>query len=298
MKVEIAPNTTTELKPLPYNKDNYELPVEQDSKILAKYISAAMHYATVNNIEGEMEEKTVHHEFSNKSIKASQRKQSNKYQPFVTKWEAGDIKMATSEQKSRAKHAEGQPEPLAKLIIGTVGTYAGNLRNDLKELFKKDSPGRVAFLELYAENGTDFNNALNGLLDRDNLTHQDIKDVFDGYEAHHVIPANFLWENTYIKELLAQPGINFGFNNLDNLVYIPTDNHRENGQRCHKKYDQYIKTLINSRLKSYMEGDDDDDESVPDYLSALEELKMIVAEVKVRFKNEVLKPNGVTLDSM
>ena len=47
-----------------------------------------------------------------------------------------------------------------------------------------------------------------------------------------------------------------------------------------------------------MEGDDDDDESVPDYLSALEELKMIVAEVKVRFKNEVLKPNGVTLDSM
>jgi len=185
---------------------------------------------------------------------------------------------------------EGQPEPLAKLIIGTVGTYAGNLRNDLKELFKKDSPARVAFLELYAENGTDFNNALNGLLDRDNLTHQDIKDVFDGYESHHVIPANFLWENTYIKELLAQPGINFGFNNLDNLVYIEAENHRENGQYCHKKYDSYIEQKINIKLKDFMNDSN--------YKRALAELKKIVAEVKGKFKDEVLKPNGITLDQM
>ena len=255
-----------------------------------KSVSAAMHYATVNNIEGEMEEKTVHHEFSNKSIKASQRKQSNKYQPFVTKWEAGDIRMATSEQKSRAKHAEGQPEPLAKLIIGTVGTYAGNLRNDLKELFKKDSPARVAFLELYAENGTDFNNALNGLLDRDNLTHQDIKDVFDGYEAHHVIPANFLWKNNLLKELFAQDDINFGYNNLDNLIYIPTEKHRKNGQQNHGKYNDYIDNLINTRLM--------EDIQMKEYHDALDELKLIIEEVQERFKNEVLKPNGITLDQM
>ena len=185
---------------------------------------------------------------------------------------------------------EGQPEPLAKLIIGTVGTYAGNLRNDLKELFKKDSPGRVAFLELYAENGTDFNNALNGLLDRDNLTHQDIKDVFDGYEAHHVIPANFLWKNNLLKELFAQDDINFGYNNLDNLIYIPTEKHRKNGQQNHGKYNDYIDNLINTRLM--------EDIQMKEYHDALDELKLIIEEVQERFKNEVLKPNGITLDQM
>ena len=185
---------------------------------------------------------------------------------------------------------EGQPEPLAKLIIGTVGTYAGNLRNDLKELFKKDSPARVAFLELYAENGTDFNNALNGLLDRDNLTHQDIKDVFDGYEAHHVIPANFLWKNNLLKELFAQDDINFGYNNLDNLIYIPTEKHRKNGQRDHGKFNDYIDNLINTRLM--------EDIQMKEYHDALDELKLIIEEVQERFKNEVLKPNGITLDQM
>ena len=34
------------------------------------------------------------------------------------------------------------------------------------------------------------------------------------------------------------------------------------------------------------------------YKRALAELKKIVAEVKGKFKDEVLKPNGITLDQM
>ena len=35
-----------------------------------------------------------------------------------------------------------------------------------------------------------------------------------------------------------------------------------------------------------------------EYQDALDELVVIIEEVQERFKNEVLKPNGITLDQM
>jgi hypothetical protein len=135
-----------------------------------------------------------------------------------------------------------------------------------------------------------FNSALNSLVNQQNLTQADISKVFSGYEIHHVIPANFLWENETINKLLQQPGITFGFNNLDNLTYIPSSNHREGNKWCHNEYDEYIDQLIESMVKPLF--------NEARYEHALAALVNIIEEVRERFKNEVLKTDGITLDNL
>ena len=185
-------------------------------------------------------------------------------------------------------------EPLKSLILGTVETYSGNIKNDLQAFFEpsenSDEKEKTEFLGLYQKEETGaVNTELKKFFKRKTVTHKDIKELFDGYEAHHIIPANFLWKNDYIKELFSQKDIKFGYNHLENLAYIPKEKHR--GKKFnHNKYDKYIRKRINDKLRNPMKR--------KDYKQALKELKLIVKKVKERFQNEVLIPNGKTLDQL
>ena len=185
-------------------------------------------------------------------------------------------------------------EPLKSLILGTVGTYSGNIKNDLQSFFEpsknSDEKEKTEFLGLYQKEETGaVNTELKKFFKRKTVTHKDIKELFDGYEAHHIIPANFLWNNKYVEELLSQKDIKFGFNHLENLAYIPKEKHR--GKKLnHNKYDAYIEKLIRVNLEEPM--------GKKNYKRALDELKLIVSEVKVLFQNKVLIPNGKTLDEL
>ena len=149
---------------------------------------------------------------------------------------------------------------------------------------------KTEFLGLYQKEETGaVNTELKKFFKRKTVTHKDIKELFDGYEAHHIIPANFLWNNEYVEELLSQKDIKFGFNHLENLAYIPKEKHR--GKKLnHNKYDAYVEELIRVDLEGPM--------GKKNYEEALNKLKLIVSKLKVLFQNEVLIPNGKTLDEL
>jgi hypothetical protein len=287
IKIRIAPNDTEDEVVVVLDRANFEVPVNVGEAIMARY-NKGMFYAEIKEISGEGNDMSIRHEFRAKNL--NEKDVSNSYEDFADAWEAGDIKAASEQQKTRARHAEGKPEPLANLIIATVGTYRSNILNDLKVLFATDSIPRQLFLDLYSNMPSPFNTALAGLLDQSNLTQADIKSVFQGYEIHHVIPANFLWENDTIAKLFSQDSIQFGYNDLDNLTYIPASNHREDNQWCHDDYDEAIADLIAARVKPLVDRGR--------YTAALNQLKTIISEIRVLFRDEVLKPNGKTLDKL
>ena len=245
MKVEIAPNATTELKPIPYNKDNYELPVEKDDKLLALY-NKGKFLADINSINGEGEEKEVRHTFRYERL--SNREVTNKYEPFTQKWDAGEIEKAGSDKVNRAVDAENYDEPIRSMIIGTLGQYRGNLVRDIQTIFSEKNESMTDFINLYKNSPNDLQNGLEGLKNKSKITLQDIREVFKGYHAHHIIPANFLKNNETLKTLLSQPGISFNYNQIDNLVFLHPDNHLEEKMRSHPEYDIKISKAIDAKI--------------------------------------------------
>ena len=131
IRILIAPNKTEEELSISLDRANFELPVKVDDEIMAKYTDG-MFYAKITSITGEAENMKISHQFRAKTLKDKDK--TNSYEEFANKWEAGEIRKPSASESSRARHAEGQPEPIAELILATVGTYAGNLRNDIKEL--------------------------------------------------------------------------------------------------------------------------------------------------------------------
>jgi hypothetical protein len=197
----------------------------------------------------------------------------------------------TETQPNRRKkilaEAKKHDEPLQSLIIGTLGGYRGNLINDLKRMIK-DHGGQAKFREMYKNAGAEFKSEMEKLIGKKPVTSQDFKDLFEGFEAHHVIPANFLRNNPTVQKLLKQPGIEFGYNYLDNLIFIPSDNHTKGKQRGHPDYDKEIGSRIDKRVKPLVDKQQ--------YKAALAELKKIVKEVKTKFINEIIGSNKNAMD--
>ena len=279
MKVEIAPNATTELKPIPYNKDNYELPVEKDDKLLALY-NKGKFLADVNSINGEGEEKEVRHTFRYERL--SNREVTNKYEPFTQKWDAGEIEKAKEETIGRAKDADNYDEPIKSMILGTVGQYRGNLVRDIQNMFKGDTGGLDEFIEMYKNAPDALHSNLLALTNKATVTQQDIKDCFKGYHAHHVIPANFL-KNKILNELFKH--VDFDYNNIDNLIFLHPDNHlkkNEDGKhiRSHAEYDARITSEINANVAPLIK--------LEKYELALSMLKKIIEKEKSRFVSEYI----------
>ena len=277
MKVKIAPNATTELKPIPYNKDNYELPVEKDDKLLALY-NKGKFLADINSINGEGEEKEVRHTFRYERL--SNREVTNKYEPFTQKWDAGEIEKAGSDKVNRAVDAENYDEPIRSMIIGTVGQYRGNLVRDIQTIFSEKNESMTDFINLYKNSPNDLQNGLEGLKNKSKITLQDIREVFKGYHAHHIIPANFLKNNETLKTLLSQPGISFNYNQIDNLVFLHPDNHLEEKMRSHPEYDSYIRKLIDGEVARLV--------NQGDFESAIDALHDIIENTKDKFIDDVI----------
>ena len=139
---------------------------------------------------------------------------------------------------------------------------------------------------MYKNAGDAFKAKVDALIGANPVTKDDLKKLFEGYEAHHVIPANFLRNNATVQKLLKQLkqiGIEFGYNNLDNLIFIPSDNHTQGEQRGHPEYDKRISNKINEEVEPLVRSGK--------YIDALDALKEIISEVKNQFINEIIGSN-------
>ncbi len=75
-------------------------------------------------------------------------------------------------------------------------------------------------------------------------------------------------------------GISFGYNNIDNLIFVPSENHTSGKQRSHPEYDEKIRVRIEEKVADLVkEGK---------YERALSELKKIIEEVKNKFISEII----------
>ena len=169
-------------------------------------------------------------------------------------------------------------EPLKSLILGTLGAYRSNLINDLRGLLKKEG-GEDEFRRMYKNASSEFQSKMELLIGKESVSKDDLIELFKGFEAHHVIPANFLRNDPTVQKLL-QSGVKFGYNDLDNLIFIPAGNHTQGDQRGHPEYDNEIRNRIQERVAPLVnEGK---------FPSALAELKKIIKEVKNKFINEII----------
>ncbi len=191
-------------------------------------------------------------------------------------------KIERSRRDRIVAEAENYEEPIKSLILGTLGGYRDNVIDDLRDLIST-AGGAKEFKEMYSKAGKDFLKKIDDLIGKYPVTRNDFKELFKGFEAHHVIPANFLRTNPIIQELLIglnHMGISFGYNNIDNLIFVPSENHTSGKQRSHPEYDEKIRVRIEEKVADLVkEGK---------YERALSELKKIIEEVKNKFISEII----------
>jgi len=95
MKVEIAPNTTTELKPIPYNNnEEINLPVDEGDLIKAKYDKGKFLADVIKTDDKKQEEE---HTYRHKKVKNKNEK--NTYSDFMLKWNGDDIEKVNEERR-------------------------------------------------------------------------------------------------------------------------------------------------------------------------------------------------------
>ncbi len=191
---------------------------------------------------------------------------------------------------TRADQANNFKPPISDLIRATAGAYRDNLVSDIQGIFNTKKQSIDEFVEIYKYVNQPFKSKLDQLKSKakkgKNISKTEIINVFKGYEAHHVIPANFLWKNKTVQTLLAQDGIEFGYNHMDNLIFIPKENHLQKNAEGkyywnHPHYNLAIETEISKKLTPLI--------SQGEYEMALVELKKIVARAKNKFSEVFIK---------
>jgi hypothetical protein len=151
---------------------------------------------------------------------------------------------------------------------------------DIQTIFSEKNESMTDFINLYKNSPNDLQNGLEGLKNKSKITQQDIREVFNCYHAHHIIPANFLKNNETLKTLLSQPGISFNYNQIDNLIFLHPDNHLEEKMRSHPEYDSYIRKLIDGEVARLV--------NQGDFESAIDALHDIIENTKDKFIDDVI----------
>ncbi|XOV67680.1 MAG: AHH domain-containing protein [Fluviicola sp.] len=151
--------------------------------------------------------------------------------------------------------------------------------NDLKAVLNAQG-GEKEFREIYKNTSAEFKTKMEEDIGKKPVSKKDLENLFKGFEAHHVIPANFLRNNETLKQLINESGVSFGYNNLDNLIFIPSENHTEGKQRGHSEYDAMIRAEIESNVSGLVDDGN--------YDEAWDELKNIIDKVKKKFIKEII----------
>lgn len=196
-----------------------------------------------------------------------------------------DLRRAHIMKADRAAKANQFKDPIRTLIKETVNSYSGNLVSDIHAIFNERHAEIDDFIAIYKNSPAAFQAKLANLKTlagqgEGKVKKKHIREAFEGYHAHHYISANFLWNNETIQELLMQPGIEFKFNNIENLIFLPPENHLKPKYRGHNEYDKYISRKITKEVDPLVAAGEYDD--------ALDALKDIVSETKDLFVSKYI----------
>jgi len=153
-------------------------------------------------------------------------------------------------------------------IIRKAGSVRTNLFASLTDKTKLNK-----FKEYYKNNETLYAE-LNKLSEANTINRTKLEELFKNYQAHHVIPVNVIKDSENLQELLAhvqKRGLNFEFNNFDNLIFL----HKENHLGPHGEYDKQIIKIV-------------DNISIRNLDKAVTNFKKEISEIKNKFTTKVI----------
>ena len=142
MKVEIAPNATTELKPIPYNNNEpINLPVDKGDLIKAKYDKGKF---LADVLETNDSTQSEVHEYRYQKLTNST--ETNSYDKFLKKWTEGDIEKVNNERlhliNNRPSYKVGLVDKVWNNAKNSKGRVLDPNLRPRKELFWDKSKGR------------------------------------------------------------------------------------------------------------------------------------------------------------
>jgi hypothetical protein len=188
----------------------------------------------------------------------------------------------------RLKKASDYGEPFKTWLEDAASRYRSKLINDVYDLFASVKGSKLdEYIAIYKNDEVLSQKLLNLKNKSRAITKEEIRQIFKGYHAHHIIPVNLIWNSDVLRDILAWASENgkiFDFNTQDNLIFLHEINHLPNGRRGHNDYDINILLKVEENLSPLVK--------TQKYALAFDELLDIIEDTKEAFKEKYIGTTG------